>query len=60
MKRVNNLYDKIVDLKKIQLMYDKVIKLNTKNKTPTNITNFRANLLLFLRIDLIVRLLTFP
>ena len=33
MKRVNNLYDKIVDLKKIQLMYDKVIKLNTKNKT---------------------------
>ena len=32
MKRVNNLYDTIVDINKIQLMYDKRIKINTKNK----------------------------
>ena len=32
MKRINNLYDTIVDLKKIQRMYDHRIRVNTKNK----------------------------
>lgn len=32
MKRVNNLYNKICDIKVIMDMYDKTIKLNTKNK----------------------------
>lgn len=32
MKRVNNLYDNIVDIKKIQNMYDRRIRINTKNK----------------------------
>ena len=32
MKKINNFYDTIVDLKKIQSMYDRRIKLNTKNK----------------------------
>jgi len=32
MKRVNNLYNEIVDIRKICLMYDKRIKINTKNK----------------------------
>ena len=32
MKRVNNLYNKICDIKIIMEMYDKAIKLNTKNK----------------------------
>ena len=32
MKRINNLYDTIVDIKKIQNMYDHRIRINTKNK----------------------------
>ena len=32
MKRVNNIYDSIVDIKKIQKMYDSRIKINTRNK----------------------------
>lgn len=32
MKRLNNLYNEIVDIKVIQDMYDKRIKVNTKNK----------------------------
>ena len=32
MKKLNNFYDKIVDIKVIQNMYDKRVKLNTKNK----------------------------
>lgn len=32
MKRVNNIYDDILDLNKIQNMYDKRIKINTQNK----------------------------
>lgn len=32
MKRINNIYSKIEDIKKIQNMYDKRIKLNTRNK----------------------------
>ncbi len=32
MKRINNIYDEILDLKKIQNMYDKRIRINTKNK----------------------------
>ena len=32
MKRIDNLYTKIVDIKEIQNMYDKRIKINTKNK----------------------------
>ncbi|MBQ8235018.1 MAG: hypothetical protein IJZ36_05505 [Bacilli bacterium] len=32
MKRVNNIYNSIVDIKAIQTMYNKKIKLNTKNK----------------------------
>lgn len=32
MKRVGNLYNKITDLKNIKMMYDKRVKLNTKNK----------------------------
>lgn len=32
MKRINNIYDEILDLNKIQNMYDKRIKINTKNK----------------------------
>jgi len=31
-KRINNIYDKILDIRKIQNMYDYRIKLNTKNK----------------------------
>ena len=33
MKKVGNLYDDILDIKKIQLIYDKRIRINTKNKT---------------------------
>ena len=32
MKRVGNLYNKIVDIKNIKEMYDKRVRLNTKNK----------------------------
>ena len=32
MKRINNLYNDIVDIKKIRNMYDHRVKLNTKNK----------------------------
>lgn len=32
MKRLGNLYNKITDLKNIKMMYDKRVKLNTKNK----------------------------
>jgi len=32
MKRVNNLYDEIVDLKKIQRIYNRRVRINTKNK----------------------------
>lgn len=32
MKRVNNLYNKICDIDAIMQMYDKVIRINTKNK----------------------------
>lgn len=32
MKRLNNIYDNILDVKKIVEMYDKRIKVNTKNK----------------------------
>jgi len=32
MKRINNIYNTIVDIKKIQYIYNKRIKLNTKNK----------------------------
>lgn len=32
MKRLNNLYNNIIDIKVIQDMYDKRIKINTKNK----------------------------
>lgn len=32
MKKLNNFYNKIVDIKVIQDMYDKRVKLNTKNK----------------------------
>lgn len=32
MKKVGNLYNKITDLKNIKMMYDKRVKLNTKNK----------------------------
>ena len=32
MKKKNNLYSNIIDIKKIKLMYDKRIRLNTKNK----------------------------
>ena len=32
MKRVNNIYNNIVDLVKIQNMYNKRIRINTKNK----------------------------
>ena len=33
MKRVGNLYNKIVDIKNIKEMYDKRVRLNTKNKS---------------------------
>lgn len=32
MKKLNNFYNKIVDIKVIQDMYDKKVKINTKNK----------------------------
>ena len=32
MKRINNIYDRVLDIRKIQNMYDFRIKLNTKNK----------------------------
>lgn len=32
MKRKNNLYDEILDIKKIKYIYDKQIRINTKNK----------------------------
>ena len=32
MKRKNNLYNDIIDVKKIKLMYDKKLKINTRNK----------------------------
>ena len=32
MKRANNLYNKICDLDVIMKMYDKAIRINTKNK----------------------------
>lgn len=32
MKRINNIYDEIVDLKKINNMYNKRVRKNTKNK----------------------------
>ena len=32
MKRVENLYHKITDIKNIKDMYDKRIRINTKNK----------------------------
>ena len=41
MKRVNNLYNKICDINVIMDMYDKVIKVNTKNKKKIqNFENF--------------------
>ena len=41
MKRVNNLYKKICDIDIIMNMYDKVIKVNTKNKKKIqNFDNF--------------------
>ena len=33
MKQVNSIYDNIVDTQKIIKMYDKRIRINTKNKT---------------------------
>jgi len=33
MKRVNNIYNTITDIKNIQNMYDKRVKINTKNKS---------------------------
>ena len=33
MKRVNNIYNTIIDIKSIQNMYDKRVKINTKNKS---------------------------
>ena len=33
MKQVNSIYDNIVDTQKIMKMYDKRIRINTKNKT---------------------------
>lgn len=33
MKQINNIYDNIVDTQKIMKMYDKRIRINTKNKT---------------------------
>ena len=32
MKRINNTYKDIIDLKKIQYIYNKRVKINTKNK----------------------------
>ena len=32
MKKVGNLYNKITDIKNIKIMYDKRVRLNTKNK----------------------------
>ena len=32
MKKINNLYNEIIDIKKIQFMYNRKVKINTKNK----------------------------
>ena len=32
MKKINNLYNEIIDIKKIQFMYNRKGKINTKNK----------------------------
>ena len=32
MKKINNIYDDIIDIKKIQFMYNRKVKINTKNK----------------------------
>lgn len=41
MKRVNNIYNKICDIDIVMDMYDKVIKINTKNKKKIqNFENF--------------------
>ena len=32
MKKINNIYNDIIDIKKIQFMYNRKVKINTKNK----------------------------
>lgn len=46
MKKINNLYNDIIDIRKIQFMYDRRIRLNTKNKQKLEIfeNNYVSNI----------------
>ena len=41
MKRIGNLYDKILDIENIKYVYDKSVRRNTKNKS--KIERFEQN-----------------